>query len=237
MEWGCTLVDIALQKGAFEFEINDSLTLHGAYKKIPIVGKTGSGKSSFLKAIFGLEEIKEGTIEWFFPNGEEVIIDRYNISNIDKIRKEYFGFAFQDSTLTEYLSVQENLLYPLLMIGQSHTEAIRIVEDEIENYLTDSESAIDILAQFPHELSGGQRQRIGIARALYHNPEVLVLDEATSALDNETEKAFIDALNNLKGKLTIIMIAHRLNTVENCEIIFSIEKGTLVEKKNLNINK
>lgn len=74
------------------------------------------------------------------------------------------------------------------------------------------------------KLSGGQRQRIGIARALYHNPDVLVLDEATSALDNDTEKAFIDALKTLHGKLTIIIVAHRMTTVQNCDRIVEISK-------------
>ena len=77
-------------------------------------------------------------------------------------------------------------------------------------------------------LSGGQRQRIGIARALYHNPSVLVLDEATSALDNQTEEAVMDAVNSLNKDITIILIAHRLNTVSNCETIFKLEKGQLV---------
>ncbi len=71
-------------------------------------------------------------------------------------------------------------------------------------------------------LSGGQRQRIGIARALYHSPEVLILDEATSALDHDTESAFVDALRLLKGKLTFIMIAHRLSTIENCDIVIKL---------------
>ena len=79
-------------------------------------------------------------------------------------------------------------------------------------------------------LSGGQRQRIGIARALYHNPRVLILDEATSALDNETEKTVMKAINNLGKDITIILIAHRLNTVKNCEIIFKLEKGKLYSK-------
>ena len=95
-----------------------------------------------------------------------------------------------------------------------------------------------IINELPHQyqtkvgergirLSGGQRQRIGIARALYHNPKVLIMDEATSALDNLTEQAVMDAVNNLGKKITIIMIAHRLSTVKNCDIIFLLENGQL----------
>ena len=77
-------------------------------------------------------------------------------------------------------------------------------------------------------LSGGQRQRIGIARALYHDPDVLILDEATSALDNLTERAVMDAVQNLGRQKTIIMIAHRLSTVRNCDTIFLLEKGVVI---------
>ena len=79
-------------------------------------------------------------------------------------------------------------------------------------------------------LSGGQRQRIGIARALYREPKVLILDEATSALDNETEYAVMEAVKKLGKDITIILIAHRLNTVKNCDIIFKFEKGELVNE-------
>ena len=79
-------------------------------------------------------------------------------------------------------------------------------------------------------LSGGQRQRIGIARALYNNPKVLILDEATSALDNQTEQAVIEAVNKLSKDITIIMIAHRFNTVKNCDVIFQFEKGELIKQ-------
>ena len=81
-------------------------------------------------------------------------------------------------------------------------------------------------------LSGGQRQRIGIARALYHGPKLLVLDEATSALDSKTETDFINAIEGLNGKMTIIMIAHRLTTLSSCDKIIELENGEL-ENKNL----
>ena len=78
-------------------------------------------------------------------------------------------------------------------------------------------------------LSGGQRQRIGIARALYHNPEVLVLDEATSALDGLTEDGVMEALNIMHGVKTLIIVAHRLSTVENCDILYTLENGKVIE--------
>jgi ATP-binding cassette subfamily C protein len=79
-------------------------------------------------------------------------------------------------------------------------------------------------------LSGGQRQRVGLARAIYHNPDVLVMDEATSDLDNDTEHRVIDALNNLKADRTFIMIAHRLSTVRDCDRLFFMKKGRVVAR-------
>ena len=83
-------------------------------------------------------------------------------------------------------------------------------------------------------LSGGQRQRIGIARALYHNPKVLILDEATSALDNQTERAVMDAVNNIGKDITLILIAHRLSTVKKCDKIFLLDKGELKNEGTFN---
>ena len=76
-------------------------------------------------------------------------------------------------------------------------------------------------------ISGGQRQRLGIARALYHNPEILVFDEATSALDTETETAIMEAIDKFHGRKTMIIIAHRLRTIENCDMIFKVEGGKI----------
>ena len=89
------------------------------------------------------------------------------------------------------------------------------------------------------KFSGGQRQRIGIARALIENPELIIFDEATSALDMQTEKIVMDSINRLEKEVTIIIIAHRLNTVKNCDIIFKLDKGELVSQgtyEELNID-
>ena len=80
-------------------------------------------------------------------------------------------------------------------------------------------------------LSGGQRQRIGIARALFTDPELIILDEATSALDNETEAAIMDAINALHGKKTLIIIAHRLTTIEECDIVYRVEDGKIIQDR------
>ena len=80
-------------------------------------------------------------------------------------------------------------------------------------------------------LSGGQRQRIGIARALYNNPDLIVFDEATSALDNETEAAVMDSINSLHGKKTMIIIAHRLQTIANCDMVYRVENGKIMRER------
>ena len=80
-------------------------------------------------------------------------------------------------------------------------------------------------------ISGGQRQRLGIARALYHNPEILVFDEATSALDSDTEKAVMDAINSFHGRKTMVIIAHRLNTIAKCDVVYKVEDEKITETK------
>ncbi len=82
-------------------------------------------------------------------------------------------------------------------------------------------------------LSGGQRQRIGIARALYTDPELVIFDEATSALDNDTEAAIMESINSLHGKKTLVIIAHRLTTIEECDIIFKVENGKIIRQDKM----
>jgi len=181
---------------------------------VAFIGPTGCGKTTLVDIILGLLKPQQGSIE----------IDGVNINECLHSWQTIIGYVPQfifllDDTVKANVAfgtptdkVDDNRVIECLKMAQVY-EFIAELSDDINHMI--GENGI--------QLSGGQRQRIGIARALYHNPEVLILDEATSALDNETEKAFIDALDNLKGKLTIIMIAHRLTTVENCDEIIKLK--------------
>ena len=125
-------------------------------------------------------------------------------------------------------SVQENIAFgvPPADIDRSAVERAAKVAN-LENFITQElEDGYDtLIGERGVRLSGGQRQRIGIARALYHSPKVLILDEATSALDNLTEQAVMEAVHNLEGEITIVLIAHRLTTVRECDRIFVLDAG------------
>jgi len=189
-----------------------------ALSTVGVVGGTGAGKTTAVDVILGLLRPQEGV----------VAVDGTPVTD-DKLRawQRSVGYVPQQIFLMDE-SVAANIAFgiPQKDIDMAAVErAARIAElhdfilrDLPEGYETE-------LGERGVRLSGGQRQRIGIARALYHDPDVLVLDEATSALDNLTERAVMDAVHNLGGKKTIIMIAHRLSTVQDCDIIFLLEHG------------
>ena len=194
---------------------------------VGLVGTTGSGKTTTVDIILGLLEAQKGTLE---IDGK--IITKKNLRSWQRS----IGYVPQHIYLADD-TVEANIAFGLNNedISQEGVEKAAkianlhefIIEELPKKYQT-------IIGERGVRLSGGQRQRIGIARALYHNPQVLILDEATSALDNKTEKAVMDAVNNLSKNITTILIAHRLKTVENCDIIFKLEKGRLIDQGKFN---
>ena len=190
---------------------------------VGLVGATGSGKTTTVDIILGLLEAKKGTLE---IDGK--IITQQNKRSWQKA----IGYVPQHIYLTDD-TISANIAFGV-EIEDINQEAVEkaskianlhefIIDELPKKYQT-------TIGERGVRLSGGQRQRIGIARALYHNPQVLILDEATSALDNQTEKAVMDAVNNLNKDRTIILIAHRLGTVKNCDTIFLLDKGQLKHK-------
>lgn len=191
--------------------------------KVGFVGSTGGGKTTTVDLILGLLEPQVGTLEV-----DDKIIDGKNL----KVWQSTIGYVPQNIYLSDD-SIIANIAF-----GVSSED---IDYDSVERVAKIANLHEFIINKLPKKyqtkvgergvrLSGGQRQRIGIARALYRNPRLLVLDEATSALDNLTEQAVMDAVNNLDKDITVIMIAHRLSTVKECDTIFFLEDGKLTGK-------
>lgn len=188
---------------------------------VGFVGTTGSGKTTVVDIILGLIQPQKGTLEI-----DEKIITTQNCRSWQRS----IGYVPQHIYLKDE-SVAANIAFGVEPkdIDQDIVEKVSKIaklHDFVINELPQKYQTI--IGENGVRLSGGQRQRIGISRALYHKPTILILDEATNSLDNETEQAVMDAVTNLSKDLTIILIAHRLNTLRNCNIIFRIDKGQLV---------
>lgn len=189
-----------------------------ANSTIGLVGSTGSGKTTTVDLILGLLEAQGGTVT---VDGKVI-----NASNRRNWQKS-IGYVPQQIYLADD-SIASNIAFgvELSKIDRASVErAARIanLHDFVINELPQGYATT--VGERGVRLSGGQRQRVGLARALYHNPQVLILDEATSALDNLTEQAVMAAVRNLGRKITIILIAHRLGTVQQCEQIFLLDEG------------
>jgi ABC-type bacteriocin/lantibiotic exporter with double-glycine peptidase domain len=184
-----------------------------------LVGPTGSGKTTIIDIVLGLLEPQKGSIII-----DTEIINKNNLHTWQKL----IGYVPQNINLIDD-SVISNIAF-----GEGSNEDIdieRVIKVskivQLHNFILNNlpNQYQTKVGERGVKLSGGQRQRIGIARALYHSPKVLVLDEATSALDDETEKEIMDTIKSLSKNLTIIMVAHRRNTIKYCDLIYKINKG------------
>ena len=192
-----------------------------AKSTIGLIGATGSGKTTTVDIILGLLEAQKGTLE---VDGQ--IITKKN----SRSWQRSIGYVPQHIFLSDD-TITSNIAFGVEPKNIDHAAVEKVSKiANLHQFIIDELPAKyqTTIGERGIRLSGGQRQRIGIARALYHNPQVLILDEATSSLDNETEKVVMDAVNNLRKEITIILIAHRLNTVKNCDTIFKLDKGQLV---------
>ena len=190
---------------------------------VGIVGTTGSGKTTIVDIILGLLQAQKGTLQV-----DDIIIDKKNCKDwqrsIGYVPQEIF---IADDTLEANIAfgidkkdINRENVHQAAKAANIHDFVINNLPQKYQT--TVGERGV--------RLSGGERQRIGIARALYRNPQVLILDEATSALDNTTEESVMKKINNLGENKTIIMIAHRLSTVKDCDIIFLMDNGSIKAK-------
>lgn len=183
---------------------------------VAFIGQSGAGKTTLADILLGLLE----------PTAGAVTVDGTNIfDNLNGWHK-IIGYIPQNIYLMDD-TIRNNIAYGEDE-GSIDEERVKyaVEQAQLSELIGELEEGLDTqIGEMGVRLSGGQRQRIGIARALYHNPEILVLDEATSALDNETEKAVMESIEALHGKMTLVIIAHRLSTIKNCDYIYEIGNG------------
>ena len=185
-------------------------------KSVGIVGTSGAGKTTIVDILLGLLQIQSGEI---LADGVEVR-EHYQsfLKDIGYIPQTIFMI---DST------IRKNVAFGVADEDIDDAKVWRALQEaQLDEFVRGLPDGLDTsIGERGIRISGGQRQRIGIARALFEDPEVLVLDEATSALDNETEAAIMESINMLHGKKTLIIIAHRLQTIEKCDMVYRVEKG------------
>jgi ABC-type multidrug transport system fused ATPase/permease subunit len=218
---------IVLEGVSYRYPSTVAAALSDITLKIPrgasigFVGGSGAGKSTLVDLILGL----------LTPTTGQVRVDEVDIQTNLRGWQDQIGYVPQTVFLTDD-SLRRNVAFGLSedQIDDSAVQrALRAAQlEEFVNSLP--EGVQTHVGERGVRLSGGQRQRIGIARALYHDPQVLVLDEATSALDTATEEGVMAAVNRLIGEKTLIIVAHRLSTVARCDRLFRLEKGRIVDE-------
>lgn len=189
---------------------------------VGIVGASGAGKTTAVDILLGL----------LHPQRGNVLIDgKDTASDID-------GWLTQIGYVPQMIFLLDDTVRANVAFGVPEDEVDEekvwkaLEEAALADFVHNMSQGLDTeLGERGIRLSGGQRQRIGIARALYHDPSILVLDEATSALDNETENEIMESINHLHGKKTMVIIAHRLTTIEGCDVVYKVEDGKISMEK------
>lgn len=219
--------EIAVNNISWQYPSGDKKVLDGLCMTIEkgtavaFIGTSGAGKTTLADIILGLLEPQEGT----------VTLDGTDIRELGQKWGNLLGYVPQSAYLISD-TIRRNVAFGLEDQYIDDGLVWRALEQaQLKEFVEQLPEGIDTeIGESGVRVSGGQRQRLAIARALYHDPEILVLDEATSALDNETEKALIEAIEKLQGEKTMIVVAHRLTTVKNCDIIYEIGDGVAVER-------
>ena len=219
---------ISLENVTFKYPNKEENALNNLNISIPvnsivgIVGPSGSGKSTLVDILLGLIKPQQGQLKI-----DENIIDNKNCRSWQNT----IGFVAQNIFLSEG-TISENVAFGIPKDQINQNQVLRALKlAHLDELVKSFEDGIHTrVGERGIQLSGGQRQRIGIARALYYKAEVLVFDEATSSLDGITEKMIMEAIHNFSGQKTIIMIAHRLKTVQKCDQIFFVDKGSVIDK-------
>jgi len=221
--------EIALKNIHYNYPSSTKNVLTDINLKIPVksfvgfVGTTGSGKTTTIDIILGLLTPNKGTLE---VDGNMISDQKLKSWQLSVGYVPQNIFLFDDTVAaniafeTDYKKIDHDRIEEVSRIANIHNFVISDLPMQYQTKIGDRGI----------KLSGGQKQRLGIARALYHNPQVLILDEATSALDDQTEEIIQKNINILKKEITIIAIAHRLNTIKKCDIIYKFENGRIVDQ-------
>ena len=198
------------------FNSADMIVPYG--KSVGIMGASGAGKSTIVDILLGLLKARSG----------KITCDGIDIFDNYPAWLAQIGYIPQSIYLVDE-PIRNNIAFGIADNEIDDERIWEVLEEaQLKDFVKTLPEGLDTtIGDRGVRLSGGQRQRLGIARALYHNPEILVFDEATSALDNETEQAVMEAINSFHGRKTMVIIAHRLNTIEKCDIIYKVDGGKI----------
>ncbi len=217
--------NIRFENLSFHYPGGAAASLHDVNLEIPrgawvaFVGASGAGKTTLANLLLGLLQ----------PTAGRLLVDDVDVAQQLRSWQDHLGYIPQDIYLIDD-TVRRNVAFGVPDDEIDNDAVWRALESaQLANFVRGLKGQLDAtVGERGVRISAGQRQRIGIARALYHDPDVLLLDEATSALDNETERLFAEAIEGLAHRKTIIIIAHRLTTVRNCDIIYVMDRGRVI---------